>query len=339
MEYIINPLHRKIKMLGMIPREPGYITASIIHERFQDQGINVDVRTIQRDLQKLIPDFPITYYTDESTKTNLWFFIKDSTPFDIPALSPITALSFNLVERFLKDTLPGIVTKQLSPHFNNAEEYLKKMQSSSWLHWSEKVRFVPKGNQLLPPRVEPEIFEAVTEGLWRGQQLKISYKSRDAKKASESIIHPLGLAFRFGAIYLLCTFWNFEDIRQMALHRFQKVELLSDSARVPKGFNFDEYIGKEEFSYPTKDKPIKIKLLFNEGAAYHLYESKLSEDQVMEVQADGNVLLTATVKETSELHWWLRGFGDGVEVLEPREMREEFTENANKLAQMYSANP
>jgi predicted DNA-binding transcriptional regulator YafY len=331
-----NPMNRKIKMLGMIPREPAYITASIIHERFMDRGVDIDIRTVTRDLKSLVPDFPINYHQDKTTKAYHWYFIKDAIPFDIPALTPISALSFNLVETFLEDTLPDFIIKQLSPSFRGAENYLKKMRSSSWTRWSEKIRFIPKSNQLLPAKVNPEIFETATEGLWREQQLKISYKSRDAEEALESIVHPLGLAFRFGTVYLLCTFWKFDDVRQLALHRFRSAEILPEPRSIPTGFDLDDYIAKRHFSYPISSEPIRVKLLFDEGAAFHLYESKLSEDQVLEQKEDGQVIVNATVKETSELHWWLRGFADGVEVLEPKELRDEFAERAKSMSKMYN---
>ena len=55
-------------------------------------------------------------------------------------------------------------------------------------------------------------------------------------------------------------------------------------------------------------------------AAYHLRETKLSEDQVLEDQPDGRVLVKATVQDTGELRWWLRGFGEGVEALAPESL-------------------
>jgi predicted DNA-binding transcriptional regulator YafY len=46
------------------------------------------------------------------------------------------------------------------------------------------------------------------------------------------------------------------------------------------------------------------------------------------------VRLQATVPDTAQLRWWLKGFGNEVEVLEPTAIREEFTllsESMNKI--------
>ena len=45
--------------------------------------------------------------------------------------------------------------------------------------------------------------------------------------------------------------------------------------------------------------------------------------------------LQATVKNTLELRWWLLGFCDKVEVLEPKSLREEFSSIACRMAVQY----
>ncbi|MDL2286004.1 WYL domain-containing protein [Desulfococcaceae bacterium OttesenSCG-928-F15] len=43
----------------------------------------------------------------------------------------------------------------------------------------------------------------------------------------------------------------------------------------------------------------------------------------------------ATVADTSQLHWWLLGFGPQVEVLAPKFLRKEFKIRAQDLANIY----
>ena len=73
--------------------------------------------------------------------------------------------------------------------------------------------------------------------------------------------------------------------------------------------------------------------MFRRQAGEHLYETPLCIDQELECTNDGRIALTATVPNTRGLLWWLLGFGDGVEVLEPAELREEIAEMARKMAQ------
>ena len=62
----------------------------------------------------------------------------------------------------------------------------------------------------------------------------------------------------------------------------------------------------------------------------------MSTDQVISPLADSQwVEVSATVADTDQLRWWLLGFGNQVEVLEPVELREEFRAIACGLRDMY----
>jgi len=42
------------------------------------------------------------------------------------------------------------------------------------------------------------------------------------------------------------------------------------------------------------------------------------------------------LSETPDLKWWLQGFGDNIEILEPTELRDKFKRVAVNLASIYS---
>ena len=68
----------------------------------------------------------------------------------------------------------------------------------------------------------------------------------------------------------------------------------------------------------------------------HLTESKLSKDQKTTIQDDGKILVEASVADTMELRWWLLGFGGQVEILEPKNLRNEFAKLAKKMNRIYN---
>jgi len=148
-------------------------------------------------------------------------------------------------------------------------------------------------------------------------------------------VHPLALVLRGPALYLLATLDDFEDIRQLRVHRFLSAELLADQPRrLPEGFDLDAYIRTGSFEYPEGD-PIPLVALFQRGAARHLQEAPLSADQRIVDEDDWRVRLSATVNDTALLRWWLLGFGAGVEVLEPVALRAEMADTARRMAWRY----
>jgi predicted DNA-binding transcriptional regulator YafY len=91
----------------------------------------------------------------------------------------------------------------------------------------------------------------------------------------------------------------------------------------------------KEMSFPV-GKSIKLKVLFFEKSdVVRLEEAPISEDQSVRELSNGAYEVTATVADSMQLRWWLKGFGSRVEVLGPKSLRQEFVEMAQELAKNY----
>ena len=129
--------------------------------------------------------------------------------------------------------------------------------------------------------------------------------------------------------------WDYPDIRLLTLHRMLTAHMLDTPSTAPDGFNLDAYIASGELDFAVGGS-IKLKALISENLAFHLGEHPLSDDQLIEKDEDEELALSATVQDTNELRWWLLGFGDQVEVLEPAELRDYFTDIAANMADAYA---
>ena len=58
-------------------------------------------------------------------------------------------------------------------------------------------------------------------------------------------------------------------------------------------------------------------------------------DQTARTLDDGRVEVMATVIDTKQLRWWLTGFSDALEVVEPIGLRKVMAEQARAVAIMY----
>ena len=106
-------------------------------------------------------------------------------------------------------------------------------------------------------------------------------------------------------------------------------------AKIPDAFTLDHYIEQGEFDYPDSDNELDLKLKISAYLKKHLTETPLSTQQHF-VQIDEDYYqLNVTVKDTEQLRWWLHSFATAVEVLEPVELRAEFSETARALNKMY----
>ena len=334
-------LRRIITMLQMIPEEPGKITTSELWGRLRDKGFETDKRSVQRDLRELSEEFP--FYADERGKPFGWTWRKGARVRGFPALDNSSALAYLLAGRMLEDIMPTGVLDMLKPEMKQAKEALKGIRSTP--KWEDKVRVVPRGLRLQPAEVKPAVVRVVYGALLTGTRFKAKYQTKEDKENqtktktkaggySEYEVNPLGLVHRHSVGYLVCTLYDYQDIMQLALHRFQSAELLGERVKVPAGFNLDDYIGADEFSYPTESRLETIELAFNKSEGYHLSETPLSKNQKIKKKGE-RVHVTADVRPSQELIWWILGFGDTVEVIKPPSLRAAIGDIIKDAAEFY----
>lgn len=332
-----DTLLRQWSMLRMIPRAPRKITVSRLVEQLAERGYNTTARTVQRDLVTLSREFGL--YCDDRNRPHGWQFMENAEVMDLPSMDPQTALTLKLVNEFAAHLLPRSTLNYLRPHLRVADGVLEEFTDRGLARWKESVRVLPRWQRLHKPEIDSTVLDAVYQALFERKRLQIRYASKGARGTGddnerEHEIHPLGLVFRDQLTYLVCTFYTYEDIRQLAVHRITSAEVLDKARRTPKGFDLDEYIAKGAFDLPV-GKEIRLKVRFDPTAAAHLHETPLSDDQQLSKTDDERVELRATVLDTSQLRWWLLGFGAQVEVIAPTYLRREFAEQAKRLAERY----
>ena len=327
-------LYRQWVMLTRIPRYPRKITVPALKSILLGEGYTVDTRTIQRDLNKLSVPFPLS--NDTEGRKNYWYWIEEASIQDLPGMDPVTALAFEMAESYLMPLLPRATLELLQPYFHRARDVLTEQSDSLLRKWPEKVAVIERGPVLQKPEINADVQSVVYQALLEEKSIKASYQPRDAVKSKDYLIHPLGLVSRVGVIYLICTLWDYENIKQFALHRFTYAEMTGNSVNIHQDFSLSNYIEKDQkFSYKLEEKPIQLEVLFDARTATHLNETPLSANQTLSRQVDGRFLLKAEIIDTLELRWWLQGFGDNIEVLSPIAMREKFKATALSLQALY----
>jgi predicted DNA-binding transcriptional regulator YafY len=330
-------IYRYLVMLQAIPREPASIRVRPLRDRLAEDGLSVSLRTIQRDLRQLeeLPAFPLISHGEG--KTLRWSWEKEAAALELPSMSPRQALAFCLAEDHLSPILPPSTVGLLAPHFERARHVLQSVWGTPTAAWAKKVRLIGRGPALAPPHIKPDIQLTVSQALFEDRQLHVFYRPRGKADPKRYILAPLALVFRDGMGYLVAVPQGDDQIRQFALHRIIKAQVLTSPSRRPFDFDLDEYLyEKSEFGYPVSAKNISFKALFDADAAFHLSERPLSKDQRLREQKDGQVLVEATVRDTEELRWWLLGFGDGVEVVGPTSLRREMAACAAGMNRLYS---
>lgn len=327
----VDTLSRQWMMLERLPRYPRRIRVREMLESLAAEGVDITPRTVQRDLERLSERFPISSETEG--RANFWFWTDADRVLEIPTMGPATALAFHLARPHLEPQLPPGILEILAPYFSRATEVL---HGTALERWPERVLTIGCGPALTPPEVRTEVQEVVYGALLDEHRFEVDYHSREQGDTRRYAVNPLGLVIREGVFYLVCTLWDYEDVRHLALHRMASAVLLEERTSHPPGFDLQAYVHKQfEFAYPLAPAPIRLRALFDPDAAFHLGERTLSKDQRLTERPDGWVLVEATVPDTQELRWWLLGFGDGVKVVGPEGLRGEMVAVATGMARAY----
>ncbi len=309
-------LSRQWLMLQSIPRYPRKITARELVELLRDEDHVVTKRTVERDLASLSDVFPLV--SDERSKPFGWSWQKHAPQFSLPGMSPLQAMVLTLAQTHLRPLLPAHLLEPLHPYFQQADHTLRHVLGKRRLaSWNKRVAVVQPTQPLLPPKVRDKAMAVVHEAVAQELQLELRYRNRSSGNTVSYRVHPLGLVYRGMLGYLVCTISDYADPRLLALHRIDTVRLLDEPARTPKDFDLQAYAHSGVLGF-MDNGPIKLVLRMEAPAAEHLHETPLSEDQVItEDQREGWVRISATVHDTSQLRWWVLGFGDQIEVLSP----------------------
>ncbi len=276
-----NSLHRQWQILSRLPNGK-WIGTRDLQEQLQREGIDISLRTIQRDLNQIAERFPIE---NNGATPQGWRWKTDAPIQSIPHMNSSQAVTFMMVEEHLKHLLPPSLLAEINPWFDLARRSLSSHQNNV-RQWINRVRIIPATQPLIPPAVDRKAQTAIYEALLQDRQLECIYVKRNSQKEEKTyVLNPLALVQRGAIIYLVCTRQDKSEVQTFALHRFKSATVLDTRA-----------------------------LTF--------MESKLSKDQQITDLEDDMKCISATVPFNLQLVWWLRGFGQKITHIEPQEVAD-----------------
>jgi hypothetical protein len=115
--------------------------------------------------------------------------------------------------------------RRIQPYLKQGRHILDWLPVNALGGWPSKVRVIHQDPLLRLPEIDEAIQDAVYRGL-QGRRLDVEYGSREKGEIMRCELSPLGLVFKGGMAYLVCTFWHYTDIRRVVLHRVQCAEVL-----------------------------------------------------------------------------------------------------------------
>ena len=299
-----------LELLKRIPASR-WVTIKEVQEELQEQDARFvrSERNYQKMFRKLVHEGLIDQ--DDSSKPHRFKSNETSKRLTVRGLNAKEALLLTLAEQQLRPLLPAKLMKCMDSFFTEARSQLSEKASAHLEHeWLAKVRTISTTQPLLPPKVDPEVLQQVSDALFGNQWLDLNYKSANSKKTTNYKVMPLGLVQQGPRMYLACRFDGYDDNRSLALHRMLSAKASTLAFERPKDFDLRQV--NENLSFgdqPTK--MVRLSFTIDKANGLHMVECPLSKDQLVVELGDGYEI-SATVEDTDVLDRWLAGFGDGV---------------------------
>ena len=307
-----------LEILRNIPRRQ-YTTSAHLHAQLTATGHVLARRTLQRYLDLLIEHFPIE--CDTRSKPYGYRWLKGSLGLSVPLLTPAEALLLELAQRQMAELLPQRTLAALAPLFASAEHQLfNNQRATSERGWVHKVARIPDSLPQLPPLLEKEMLETISEALLQEHSLHLSYHNARGIGSKTAHVYPLSLVQQGTRLYLVCRFEGYTNERILALARISEAQP-GTPFTYPADFNLSDYIDAGHFGV-RRGPEVRLSFCIDPTIGQHVIESSLSHDQTVEVRENA-FHITATVTDTQLLRRWLRGWGDAVwdVCIEPAERR------------------
>ena len=167
--------------------------------------------------------------------------------------------------------------------------------------------------------------------------VRIDYDSLAEKKVLSLKLSPYRLLFSRHAWYVIGRSSLHRAPRTFNLGRIQSVETLKEKYKIPRGFSTSRYLRNAWHLIPEPGKDQQIVLRFQPLVARNVAEVIWHKTQRVRFNNDGTLTFRVTVSGLWEISWWVQGYGDQVEVLRPKKLREIITERARRMLVSYAS--
>jgi len=300
-----------IRLLGAIPTQGRHSTASIV-DRVNLSGKPLEKRSVERGLANLAdqPEPPILRDGDRSSGY-YWSWVRNH-PLMTHAHRESAMVETLLLHRMAHHLLPPTLAKQLDEEERRARADLARNPDGNVAWWLDHVVALPPGPQRFPLPIRAGVFEAVSEALWKRQQLQVEYRNRSETGWKLRTLHPQGLVQDGYLLYLVATVDAYTDPRHLALMRMRNPEVLLAPARIIGPFDFKAHVSRQ-FDWPY-DEVQPLEFWIHADRKIELEELPIAKDQRIDPtpDADGYHRVSATVAPNHRLDTFLAGFGDAV---------------------------
>lgn len=188
-----------------------------------------------------------------------------------------------------------------------------------------------------PLQGKEEVYQQLLAAAAERRCVRIQYASLYESKTLQTKLHPYKLLFNQHSWYVIGRSTVHRDVRTFNIGRIRQLEPLDDGFEIPPRFNLDRYLRNAWRLIPEDGPDHEVVIRFSPRVARNVAEVVWHKTQRHCWLDDGRLELRVTVSGLQEISWWILGYGDHAEVVEPRTLRQLIAERAESMVALYAA--
>jgi proteasome accessory factor B len=316
-------IHRLLELIGLLQAGRGYNADALA------QACGVSRRTVFRDVDLLRQSgVPVAF--DEVQQC---YRIPGACLLPPTNFTPEEALALLVLCHELGDG-------QALPFLGPARTAAVKLESTLPARLRDQLRNVTSAVHIQPPPSNPlegcqPVYEQLLEAISNRRSVRICYGSLKEQKEIVTRLNPYRLFFSRRSWYVVGRSSIHRAKRTFNLGRISRIEPLDDHFEVPRGFSIERYLRNAWHMIPERGRDRHVVVRFSKLVAQNVSEVRWHKTQQVKLHDDGTLDFQATVSGLNEISWWILGYGDQAEVLQPPELRRLVAEQARRMAEKY----
>ncbi len=178
-------------------------------------------------------------------------------------------------------------------------------------------------------------YQTLVHSIAQRRAVRMNYRGAlDAAPISTKIF-PYRLLWSRHSWYVIARSSLHRGVRTFHVGRIAGLTELTERFKIPAGFRIERYLRNAWHLIPEKGDDQVVRLRFSPLVARNVADVVWHRTQRVQWNDNGSLNFEVTVSGLNEISWWILGYGDQVEVLEPPKLRELITARIAKMAGMY----
>ena len=226
---------------------------------------------------------------------------------------------------FCKDEFMSVMDKMIERcAFDKEASHIKDMVANEKYHYQE-------------PKHKKKLIETIWEisnAIKNHKKLQITYERLTEPKHKERIVEPVGIMFSDYYFYLT-AFIPEKHTKNPTIYRIDRLtdyRILDERFNVPYSNRFEEGEFRKRVQFMYGGDLLRVELKYT-GESVESVLDRLPTAQIIETGNDGTIIRAEVFGRG--IKPWILSQADKIEVLKPRELRDEMKELINNMVKKY----